>query len=338
MKNSLPAAVADSKRAFARSLGRVAAACVLTLVAQAGAHAADYPDRPVRIIVPSGAGGPTDMLARLVGERLSRMWKQPVLVDNRPGGAQMIGTDLVAKAAPNGYTLLLTSDGSITINPALYPSMPYDPVADLLPILKVASVPLVMVVHPDVPAKSVGEFVALARKQPGVLNFGSGGGISRMGAELLSFMTDLQMVHVPYKGSGPLVTGLLGNEVQMAFDGASSSLPHIKSGRLRALAISSKQRLATLPDVPTVSESGVAGYESGAWLGLFAPPGTPPQVIDSIRRDFAAVVSAADLQPRLADLGMTPLPSTPSEFASEIRSETAKWAALIKRAGIRADQ
>ncbi len=306
-------------------------------VALMPAMASAFPEKPVRIVVPSGAGGPTDMLARLVAERLGRVWKSGVIIENKPGAAQMIGTDYVAKASPDGYTLLLTSDGSITINPGLYPKMPYDPIKDLAPISKLATVPLVMVVHPSVAAKSVPEFVTLAKSTPGTINFGSGGSMSRIGAELFRSMTEIQLVHVPYKGSGPLVIGLLGNEVQMAFDGASSSLPQIKAGKLRALAISSKERLLTLPDVPTVAEAGVPGYESGAWLGLFAPAGTPKDVLAKINEDFGQVMRSPDLQKRIADLGMTSTATSQEAFASQIKTDTAKWTQLIKKTGMQAD-
>lgn len=317
---------------------RVVAAFVLASLACIPAPAAEgYPTRPVHIVVPTGPGGPTDILARLLAERLSVTWGQGVVVDNKAGAAQMIGADAVAKAAPDGYTLLLASDSSITINPGLYPKMTYDPQKDLRPVSKLVVLPLVLVVHPSVPARSVTELVELARGTPGKLNFGSGGGTSRMGAELFRIMTGTEMTHVPYKGSGPMVMGLLGNEVQLAFDGVSSSLPQIRAGKLRVLAVSGARRLPALPDVPTVAEAGVAGYESGAWLGLLAPAQTPPSIVARLQADVGRVLRDPQIAQRLSELGMDVVLSTPEAFAHDISAETAKWKNVIRRAGITAD-
>jgi len=298
------------------------------------AYAQQYPTQTVRIIVPAGAGGPTDILARIISVRLTRMWGQSVIVENRAGGAQMIGADAVAKAAPDGYTLLMASDSSITINPGLYTKMPYDPQKDFQPVTKLVALPFVLAVHPSLPAKSVAELIALAKAQPGKLNFGSGGATSRMAAELFKSMAGLDMVHIPYKGSGPMVIGLLGNEIQLAFDGVSSSIAHVRSGQLRALAISGSQRLPALPNVPTVAEAGVPGYESGAWLGLMAPARTSPDIVRKLHADFSKVLNEPEVLVRLAELGMTNVLNTADVFAGQIAVDINKWRGVIRQAGI----
>ena len=232
-----------------------------------------FPAKPIRIVVPAAAGGTADILGRLISDRLSKAMGQPVLIDNKPGASLMLGTDFVAKSAPDGYTLLLTNDGPLTMNPSLYPKIAYDSQKDLVPVAKVVSFPLILVVNPNVPAKSTAELIALAKAQPGKLNFGAGGATTRIAAELFRTTANLDVVHVPYKGSAPMVTGLLGNEVQFAFDGISSSMPQVKGGKLRALAVSGSARMAALPDLPTVAESGLPGYEAETWIGLFAPAG-----------------------------------------------------------------
>ena len=318
--------------------GMLAAVASMFLLGTCGARSAEaYPSRTVRIVVPTGAGGPSDVLARLLSERLARLWSQSVIVENKAGGAQMIGADFVAKAAPDGYTLLLASDSSITINPGLYPKMPYDPQKDLAPVSNLVALPFVMVVPPSIPAASVAEFVNLAKARPGKLNFGSGGGTSRMAAELFKNMTNTEIVHVPYKGSGPMVIGLLGSEIQLAFDGVTSSLPQIRAGKLKALAISGAQRLPALPDVPTVAEAGVTGYESGAWIGLLAPAQTPPEVIAKLQADFARVLRDPQFSDRLSDMGMTPVLSTPEAFGQQIGAEIKKWKEVIRKAGVTPD-
>jgi tripartite-type tricarboxylate transporter receptor subunit TctC len=260
-----------------------------------------------------------------------------VVVDNKAGAAQMLGADAVAKSPADGHVLLLASDSAITINPSLYARMPYDPQKDLRPVAQVVSLPLVLVVHPSVAANSVQELVRLAKSRPGGLAFGSGGATSRMGAELFRAMAGVDMLHVPYKGSGPMVLALIGNEIQLAFDGISSSLPHIRSGRLKALAVSGRSRVAVLPDVPTVAEAGVVDYEAGAWLGLFAPIGTPADHLAKLHADTGRVLEDASVRERLAQLGMTPVMADGEVFATQIRGETVKWSRVIRQAGITAD-
>lgn len=299
--------------------------------------APSYPGRTVRLVVPTGPGGPTDLLGRLLAERWAALWGQAVVVDNKAGAAQMLGADAVAKSPADGHVLLLASDSAITINPSLYARMPYDPQKDLRPVAQVVSLPLVLVVHPSVAANSVQELVRLAKSRPGGLAFGSGGATSRMGAELFRAMAGVDMLHVPYKGSGPMVLALIGNEIQLAFDGISSSLPHIRSGRLKALAVSGRSRVAVLPDVPTVAEAGVVDYEAGAWLGLFAPIGTPADHLAKLHADTGRVLEDASVRERLAQLGMTPVMADGEVFATQIRGETVKWSRVIRQAGITAD-
>jgi tripartite-type tricarboxylate transporter receptor subunit TctC len=313
------------------------AAFALSALAALPAPAQGFPAKPIRIVVPAGAGGPADILGRLLGQRLSLSLGQPVLIENKPGASLMLGADIVAKAAPDGYTLLLTADGAITINPGLFPKMSYDPQKDLVPVAKVVTLPLVLVVNPAVPAKDTAELIALAKAQPGKLNFGAGGGTSRMAAELFRISTGTDMVHVPYKGSGPMVNGLLGNEVQLAFDGVPSSMAQVKGGRLRALAVTGATRLPALPNLPTVAEAGVPGYEAGTWIGLFAPAGLPREVQARLYTEIGKVMQQPDMAERLGELGMTPDLAPPESFAPQIAKDMAKWSQLIKRAGITAD-
>ena len=325
-----------------RGLAGLAVACLLAAYGigtpQAVLAQPAFPSKPVRIVVPSNPGGPADIVARLVGERLARVWNQPVVIDNKAGASQMIGTEAVARSAPDGYTLLLTPDGPVTINPALFPKLPYDPAKDLSPVAQIVSVPLLLVVNPAVPVATVSELVAHAKANPGKLNFGAGGSTSRMGAEIFKLAAGIDMVHVPYRGSGPMVVALLGNEVQLAFDGITSSIMQVRGGKLRALAVTSPARVASLPDVPTVAESGVAGFEAGTWLGVFVPAGTPKAIVARLNADLAAVLAQPDVAERLVDMGMAVTRSTPEGFAARIAADTDKWGQVIRRAGIKAEQ
>ncbi len=324
------------RRACLKYTAIAIAFAALSSVAPA-AMAQAYPAKSVRIVVPTGAGGPADIMARIVAERLTKSWGQAVIVENKPGASQMLGADLVAKAAPDGYTFMLSNDGAIAINQSLFAKMSYDPLKDLVPVAKLVTLPLVLVVHPSVPAKSTQEVIALAKSQPGKLNYGSGGSTTRMAGELFKGMTSTDIVHVPYKGSGPMVIGLLGNEVQVAFDGITTSLPQIKGGKLRAIAVTSLTRVPTLPDLPTVAESGVPGFEAGTWLALFAPAGVPKEVQARIYSELTQIMAQPELRTRLLDMGLTPDLAPPEKFAPQIRGDVEKWAQVIKRAGITAD-
>ncbi|MES2415950.1 MAG: tripartite tricarboxylate transporter substrate binding protein [Pseudomonadota bacterium] len=322
-----------------RQTMRFTLAVIATALATAGAPAMaqGYPAKPVRIVVPTGAGGPADIMARVVAERLTKSWGQAVIVENKPGASQMLGADLVAKSAPDGYTFLLGNDGAIAINQSLFPKMPYDPLKDLVPVARLVSLPLVLVVHPSVPAKNTQEVIALAKSQPGKLNFGSGGSTTRMAGELFKGMTGTDLVHVPYKGSGPMVIGLLGNEVQVAFDGITTSLPQIKGGKLRPIAVTSLTRVPTLPDLPTVAESGVPGFEAGTWLAMFAPVGVPREVQARVYSELTQIMAQPELRTRLLEMGLTPDLAGPDKFGPQIKADADKWAQVIKRAGITAD-
>ncbi len=316
---------------------RLAVGIVAGLALAGPAKAQDYPSKPIRLVVPFAAGGATDVLARLVGERLTASLGQQVVVDNRPGAGGNIGSDLVARAEPDGYTILMGAVGTHAINPSLYPKMPYDPVKDFAPVTLVASVPNVLVVNPEVPANSVQELIDLAKAKPGELNFASSGnGTSiHLSGELFKAMTGTDIVHVPYKGSGPAVTDLLGGQVQMMFDNMPSSLPHVKAGKLRALGVTSAKRSPALPEVPTIAEAGVPGYDATSWFGILAPAGTPEPVVTRLQGAIVQALGEPEMRQRMADLGAEPVGDTPAEFGQFIAAEIAKWAKVVNDAGVK---
>jgi tripartite-type tricarboxylate transporter receptor subunit TctC len=316
---------------------RLAVGIVAGLALAGPAKAQEYPSKPIRLVVPFAAGGATDVLARLVGERLTASLGQQVVVDNRPGAGGNIGSDIVARAEPDGYTILMGAVGTHAINPSLYPKMPYDPVKDFAPVTLVASVPNVLVVNPEVPAKSVQELIDLAKAKPGELNFASSGnGTSiHLSGELFKAMTGTDIVHVPYKGSGPAVTDLLGGQVQMMFDNMPSSLPHVKAGKLRALGVTSAKRSPALPEVPTIAEAGVPGYDATSWFGILAPAGTPEPVVTRLQGAIVQALGEPEMRQRMADLGAEPVGDTPAEFGQFIAAEIAKWAKVVNDAGVK---
>jgi tripartite-type tricarboxylate transporter receptor subunit TctC len=311
----------------------LAAAGLGTALLAQPALAQTWPTKIVRIVTPTSPGGPSDILARLLAQKLTESLGQQVIVENKPGGGQMIGTDFVAKAEPDGHTLLLVNDGAIAINPSLYSKMPYDPQKDLAPVTLIADLPMVMVVHPDLPAKSVKDLIDLAKAKPGTLNFAAGGSTSQFSGELFRLAAGLDMVHVGYKGSGQAVAAVVGGETQLMFDGIASSLPHIKSGRLRALGVTSEKPLAELPGIPVVGAT-VPGYTSGTWLGVLTAAATPKPVIAKLRAEIGKVVAMPDIREKLVAMGMYPVMSQPEEFAATIKSDTAKWAKVIREAKI----
>jgi tripartite-type tricarboxylate transporter receptor subunit TctC len=312
-------------------------AVLLALVSQLSL-AQPYPSKPVRLIVGLAPGGATDIMARTLVPGLSEELGQPVVVDNRPGAAGTIGAGIVAKSPPDGYTLLSAGPGSLVINPLLG-AVPYDPARDFAPIAVVATAPNVLVVHPAVPAQSVGELIALARSRPGALNYASGGigSTPHLAAALFAAMAGIRIAHVPYKGTGPAVTDLLGGQVQMAVLGIPTVLPHVRSGKLRPLAVTGKRRSPELPEVPTVDEAGVAGYEVSPWYGLLAPAATPSAIVARLSAEVNAVVRRAEFKQKLAAQGAEPEGSTPEEFAAYLRAEAARWAPVVKASGARAD-
>ena len=315
-----------------------AIAAVLALVCTAAANAQSYPTKPVRLLIPFVAGGPADFLARLIGPKLAEGWGQPLVIDNRGGGSQIIATEIAAKAQPDGHTLLMTS-GGFAVNVTLFPKLPYDPLRDFAPVSLVAAGPNLIVVHPSVPARSTAELISHARSKPGQLIYASAGNgaPSHLAVELFSTMAKIQMVHVPYKGMAPGITDLLGGQVQLAFPTISAGIVHARAGRLRALAVTTSKRSAAAPDIPTIAESALPGFEASNWFGVIAQSKTPPAVIARIHADIARAVGAPEVRERMLSQGMDPTTSTPDEFRAHIRAEIEKWARVIKVAGVKAE-
>jgi tripartite-type tricarboxylate transporter receptor subunit TctC len=311
---------------------------ILVLVANV-ALAQPFPSKPTKMIVPYPPGGSADILARAIGAKLGEGLGQPVVIDNRPGAGTIIGTEATAKSAPDGYTFMLGTVSSHAINPALNPKLPFDPVKDFTPLSLVASIPFAMIVHPSVPARSVQEFIALAKARPGQINYSSAGNgtSNHLAGELLKSMAGIDLVHVPYKGSAPALNDLVAGQVSLMFDLVLTAAPHIKSGAARGLAVTGAQRSPVLPGLPTVAESGLPGYEVSAWFGIFAPAGLPQPVAQRLNAEFVKVMREPDLKQRLAGLGADPLTSTPEEFSSYLRSEIDKWAKVVKASGMKLD-
>lgn len=308
------------------------------LLCLAGASLAqDYPSRPVRWVSPWPPGGANDIFSRAIAQKLQEAFGQPVVVDNRPGAAGAIGTEHVAKSPADGYVLTLGSSPTHAIAPSLNPALPYDPLRDFTAVTLVAVVPNVLVVNPSLPAKTVRELVALAKAKPGSLNFGSAGnGTSQhLSAELFKVMAGVDMVHVPYKGTAPALADLLAGQVQLAFDNIPALLPHIQSGKLRALAVTPAARSQALPDLPTVAEAGLPGYDASVWFGVFAPSGTPRPVIQRLHTEIARALSAPDLKARMASMGAEVSGLGPDEFRDFWRREIPKWADVVKAANIK---
>jgi tripartite-type tricarboxylate transporter receptor subunit TctC len=303
-----------------------------TVIASAPAAIADdYPSRPVKIIVPFGAGGPTDVYTRAIAEELRKSLRQPFVMENRPGAGTTIGTDVVAKAPPDGYTLLMVS-GTQTVNETLYAHKPYKLMRDLVPIAPLIDTDLVLVVHPSVPAKTVGELLALARAKPGTLNYGSSGPGSNyhMAGELLKNLTGIDIVHVPYKGSTGARNDILSGQIQILFDSVPTMAPQIKAGMVRALGTSGKTRSSILPDVPTMEEAGVPGFNATLWVGFMAPAGTPKPIVDKLHDEITKILRRPDIKQAWEKTGATPIVMTQPEFKSFMEAQVAKWAEVIK--------
>jgi len=321
---------------MSRILTRALPLLPVAVFAVAASGQTSYPSRPVRFIVPSAAGGGTDIIARAIAQKLSESLGQQFVVDNRPGAGQMIGIELAAKSPTDGHTIVMAAS-TLAINSVMYKKVSYDPVRDFAPITQAASLPNVLVVHPSLPVKSVAELIAYAKQRPGQLNFASAGiGTSpQMSVELLKSMAGIDMVHIPYKGTSPGVVDLLAGQVTVMTPNVLTALPHIKAGKLRALAVTSAKRSEALPDIPTIAEAGLPGYDSTQWYGVLAPAGTPHEIVARLHAEIVRALRLPDVRERLAADGAEAVGSTPEEFAAFIRSEIEKWAAVAKSAGIR---
>ena len=312
--------------------------CGVALAATAaGVWAQGYPAKPVRLIVPFAPAGSTDVTARIVAQKLTEGWKQQVIVENRAGAGGNIGADAVAKASPDGYTLLLATTGVMSINHRLYRNLSFDALRDFAPVTQIGALPLILIVHPSLPARSVKDLVAIARARPGELSYASSGvgSATHMTTELFRMLARVDIVHVPYKGSGQAMADLIGGQVGVAFDQITSSLPQVEAGKLRALAVTSAKRFASVPNLPTVAEAGVPGYESVSWNGIAAPAGTPREIVVRVQEQVARAIQAPDVKERFFKDGIEGIGSTPDQFAQHIRSERAKWEKVVDAAGIK---
>ena len=320
-----------------RTISAINAAILPALVAS-GASAQAYPQKPIRIIVPYPAGGPSDMQARLIGIKLTEAWGQPAVIDNRGGASGIIGTDLAAKADPDGHTLILMS-ATNAVQPSLYPQLPYDLAHDFAFIAPLTSGPGIVVVNVALPIRSVTELIAYARARPGKVFFGSAGNgaPSHLAVELLKVMTHIDVVHVPYKGMAPALTDVIGGQLQMSIPTIAGGLPLTRAGKLRALAVTGAKRSPAEPDVPTVAEAGVAGYQASNWYGFAGPLKMPPAIVARLNQEFAHILATPDVRDKLMSVGMEPVTSTPTQFGDFVKSEISKWAKVVKSAGVKAE-
>jgi tripartite-type tricarboxylate transporter receptor subunit TctC len=297
---------------------------------------AGYPSRPIRLIVPFPPGGSTDILARALGEKLAQGLGQPMVIDNRPGAGGSIGAEAAARAAPDGHTLMMGHLGTLAANPAIYKNLPYDPVKSFAPVSLMAIVPSVLVVNPSLPVASAAELIAYAKTHPGKLAYGSAGNgsTSHLTTEYFKLITGTDILHVPYKGVGPMLTDLVSGQLSIGLNGAPAVMAHVNSGRLRALAVTSLKRLEALPQVPTLDEAGVHGFDAAGWYGVVAPAGTPQPIVARLNSEIARAMRTPELRSRLDSEGALPVAGTPEEFAAFIRTEIARWDAVLKRAGV----
>ena len=300
-------------------------------------HAQIYPSRPMRIVVPYPAGGTSDILARSIGQKLSEAWSQPILVENKPGANGNVGADFVAKAPPDGYTLLLADIGALAISPSVYPMLPFDPTKDFAPVTMVAYSPHILVVHPSIPASSVNDLVALAKAKPGKLNFAiSGlGGAPHLAGVDFALRTGIDWVYIPYKGGAQAIADVAGGQADVTLNGMLATYPLVQGARLKLLAVSSAKRMSAIPDVPTIAESGIAGFESGSWQGVVAPAGTPREVVAKLNAQIGRIVNTPEMRDNLGKQGADVRTNTPDEFAAFIRGEKAKWAKVVKDANVK---
>jgi len=301
--------------------------------------AANYPNKSVRFIAPFPPGGSTDLLARLVAQKLTEAWGQQVIVENRGGAAGTIGVELAARSAPDGYTIVMGHVGTFGVNPTLYPKLPYDALRDFAPITVLATVPNGMAVHPSLPVKTARDFVALAKAKPGELLYASGGSgsASHLAGEYFKLLTKIDMVHVPYKGTAPAMISMISGQTTMTITGMVALMPHVKSSRLKLLGVATMKRLSIMPDVPTINESGVPGYDANQWYGVLAPAATPRDIVAKLHADIVKVLARPDVKERLAADGAEAVANTPEQFAAHIRAEIARWAPVVKASGAKPD-
>jgi tripartite-type tricarboxylate transporter receptor subunit TctC len=322
-----------------RRAATICLSAALLALPVSSALAQTYPVRPVRMIVPFPAGGATDIVGRLVAQKLSEAWHQQVIVDNRGGAGGTIGSDIAAKSAPDGYTILVATSSTHAIAPSLYSKLPYDPVRDFAPVTLLASATILLAVHPSVPARNVRELIALGKRQPRALSFASSGngGISHLVGEQFKSMSGIEMLHVPYKGDTPALVDLVSGQVSLMFGTAVSFLPYVKSGRLNALAVTNPKRSAIVPQVPTVAESGLPGFEALQWFGIFAPVGTSKDIVARLNGEIVKILRLPDVRERLTSLGADVVGNTPEQFAAFQKTDAAKWAKIVKQSGAKID-
>ncbi len=296
-----------------------------------------YPSKQIHLVVPFPPGASNDIMARIAAQRMSQAWGQPVVVENRPGANTIIGAEIVAKAAPDGHTLLIGASSTYTVNPALYPKLPYDPVRDLAPVTLMGSLALIIAVHPSVQANSIAELISLAKARPGQLNYGTPTVTFHVAVESFSQLTGIRVNRIPYNGSVPSVTGLIAGDIQFVFMDPPAVIPQIKAGKIKAIAVTSLQRVPYLPEVPTVSESGLPGFEMIFWTGMFAPAATPREIIGRVQSETARAMHAAENRERLSSMGIVPVGNSPEDFSAYLRVETARYAKVIKDGNIKAE-
>jgi tripartite-type tricarboxylate transporter receptor subunit TctC len=326
------------RRKFQGAAGVVLAACGISAC---GVHAqqtiSHYPAKPIRVIVPFGPGGPTDFLVRTLGQKMAESWGQQLIVDHRTGANGVLGAELTARAAPDGYTLGMATNGTHGINASLFPKLSYDTVKDFAPVTRIGLAPYVLIAHPSLPARGVKELIALARARPGEITWSCGGSPSQLAAELFKKTAGVNVIVVPYKGNSPAVTAAMSGEVSLSFGNVAQSVPQVKAGRLRALGVGSLQRSAVMPEVPTVAEAGLPGFEAGAWYGVLAPAATPRALVERLNGELVRILKLPDVQQRLRGEAYDVIADTPDQFAAAIRAEIAKWAPIVKQAGLRAE-
>jgi tripartite-type tricarboxylate transporter receptor subunit TctC len=319
--------------------------CVAALLAagagqaQQSPGAAGYPSKPLKIVMPFPAGGPTDILGRLLGQKLTEAWGQNVVIDNRPGGAGMIGSVVAARSPPDGYTLFLGGISTLAVAPFVQKNMPYDPIRDFQPVTQTTISPLLLMVHPSLPLKTVKEFLALARARPGEINYASSGpgGSGHLAGELFKMVTKTNLVHVPYRGAPPALTDLISGQVQVMFGTMLAAVPHVRAGKIRAVAVTGPRRSIAVPEVPTFAESGLSGYDASSWNGILVPIGTPRAIVDKLNAELVKILHASNVLDRLAGDGPIPVGNTPEAFAAFIKAEQAKWSKVIREANVRID-